>query len=41
MCVSLRQVRVVAGCLGVTGLVKPGGLAIVLRCLLVLLRCLF
>jgi len=37
--VSLRQVRVVSGCLAVTSLVMPGGFAMVLRRLLVVLRC--
>jgi hypothetical protein len=39
MQVSLRQVRVVSGCLGITSLVKPGGFAMVLRGMLVVLRC--
>jgi hypothetical protein len=37
--VSSRRVRVVSGCLGVTSFVKPGGFAMVLRRLLVVLRC--
>jgi hypothetical protein len=36
--VSLRQVRVMSGSLGITSLVKPGGFAMVFRRLLVVLR---
>ena len=39
MQVSLRQVRVVSGCLVVTSLMKPGGFAMVLSRMLVVLRC--
>jgi hypothetical protein len=35
----LRQVRVVSGRLVITSLVKPGGFAMVLRRVLVVLRC--
>jgi len=48
MQVSVRQVRVVSGCLVITSLVKPGGFAMVLcrmlmvpRCFGVVFRCLF
>jgi hypothetical protein len=39
MQVSVRQVRVVSGCLVITSLVKPGGFATVLRRMLMVLRC--
>jgi threonine/homoserine efflux transporter RhtA len=39
MQVSVRQVRVVSGCLVITSLVKPGGFAMVLRRMLMVLRC--
>ena len=39
MCVSIRRVRMVSGCLVVHGLMMPSGFAMVLRRVLVVLRC--
>ncbi len=39
VCVSLRRVGVVSGCLVVTSLMMPGGFVMVLRRVLMVFRC--